>query len=75
MGLPLSPIIADLTILQLETTVINSLDFNIPLYIRYVDDILLFLPQDQIDSTFSTFVDVVLHNETFRECAFQFELV
>lgn len=50
-----SPIIADIPTQQFETTSINSLNFNIPRYIRYVDDILLFIPQNKIDITFKIF--------------------
>jgi len=41
MGLPLSPIIADLVMYDLEKTVLDSLRVDIKFYFRYVDDIII----------------------------------
>jgi len=41
IGSPLSPIIADLVLRDLETKATEKLPFEFPLYRRYVDDILL----------------------------------
>jgi len=48
MGSPLSPIVADLVLQDLETNVFNKLPSSLPLYYRYVDDILLASPVDQL---------------------------
>jgi len=39
MGSPLSPIIADIVMQDLERVVLETFDFDIPIYYRYVDDI------------------------------------
>lgn len=41
MGSPLSPIIADLVMQDLEEKALNSIGLSLPLYYRYVDDIIL----------------------------------
>jgi len=38
MGFPLSPILADIVMQDLEVKAIKNLDFEIPVYYRYVDD-------------------------------------
>lgn len=43
MGSPLSPILADIVLQNIEENALKYLDFHIPLYYRYVDDILLSL--------------------------------
>jgi len=50
MGSPLSPIIADLVLQDLEMNAIKKLPLHLPLYYRYVDDILLAAPVDRLDS-------------------------
>jgi len=55
MDLPLSPIIADLIILDLEREVLGKLDFRLPFYFRYVDDILTVVPKTAIDSILEKF--------------------
>lgn len=49
MGLPLSPIIADLVLQDLEREALDKLPFNLLFYFRYVDDILLAAPKNEID--------------------------
>jgi len=39
MGSPLSPVIADIVMQELENTVLRSINFPIPIYYKYVDDI------------------------------------
>lgn len=51
MGSPLSPIIADITMQELEIKALNSLLFNIPLYFRYVHDIAMAIPDDKIQQS------------------------
>ncbi|XP_046492442.2 uncharacterized protein [Neodiprion pinetum] len=55
MGSPLSPILSDLVMEDLETSCINNLDFDLPFYFRYVDDILTAVPKEKIDHTLNTF--------------------
>ena len=44
MGSPLSPIVADITLQDLECRVLETLPFSFPFYFRYVDDIALAAP-------------------------------
>jgi len=48
MGSPLSPVIADLVMQDLETTAVTNLPFQLSFYHRYVDDILLAAPSDSL---------------------------
>jgi len=48
MGSPLSPIVADLTMRDLEDNVLNTLNIRPIIYYRYVDDILLSAPREEI---------------------------
>lgn len=42
--MPLSPIIADIVMQDLEEKVLHSIDFRLPFYYRYVDDIIIATP-------------------------------
>jgi len=55
MGSPFSPIIADLVLRDLETRAISKLSFTLPIYFRYVDDILLAAPSDRLDYILEVF--------------------
>lgn len=55
MGSPLSPIIADLVMQDLEETVFKSMNKKISLYFRYVDDIILTAPANDIDNIVNSF--------------------
>jgi len=55
MGSPLSPIIANLVLQNLEERALEKIDCNIPYYFRYVDDILLSAPSDQISKILDVF--------------------
>lgn len=55
MGSPLSPIIADLVMQDLETTTLNTLNINTRLYFRFVDDILLCMHEDYVNLVFDKF--------------------
>jgi len=55
MGSPLSSVIADLVLRDLETKAIDKLPFKLPLYRRYVDDILVAAPFDQLGTILETF--------------------
>ena len=48
MGSPISPILADLVLQDLEEEVIKKLSFNIQAYYRYVDDTFLIIPKNKI---------------------------
>jgi len=58
MGSPLSPVIADIVMQDLEGEVLATLDFDIPFYYRYVDDIVLAVPTSKIDLVFEKFNSV-----------------
>jgi len=55
MGSPLSPVIADAVMRDLETACLSKINCQITLYYRYVDDIVMACPLDKIDSIVSTF--------------------
>jgi len=55
MSSPLSPIIADLIIQDLEREMLRKLDFKLPFYFRYVDDILTAVPKTAINSIVEKF--------------------
>jgi len=55
MGSPLSPLIADLVLQDLEISAINNLPFHPPFYYRYVDDIILTAPSDFLDLLLQSF--------------------
>jgi len=56
IGFPLSPIVADIVMQDLETECINKFDFHLTFYFRYVDDILASL-KDKIDLIINSFND------------------
>ena len=49
MGSPISLILANIVMQNLEQHVINSLDFYVHTYYHYVDDTFLIIPKDKID--------------------------
>jgi len=55
MGSPLSPIIADLVMQDIETKAIEKLPCALPFFYRYVDDIILAVPIDLVDCVLNTF--------------------
>ena len=55
MGSPLSPIIADVTLQDLENEALKSLPFDLPFYFRYVDDIALAAPSHMCDLLLGVF--------------------
>jgi len=55
MGSPLSPIVADLVMQDLEENILNSLNSRPPLYYRYVDDIILSAPENEIHNILEKF--------------------
>jgi len=57
MEFPLSPIVADVVMRDLEEWVLNSIDCSPSFYFRYVDDIRLAAPVEQSISILSKFND------------------
>jgi len=55
MGFPLSPIIADIVLQDIEKAAIDHLSIMLSFYIRYVDDILLATPQENLDNILNIF--------------------
>jgi len=55
MGSPLSPIMADIVLQDLEEFCLQKLNIDLPIYYRYVDDVLLAAPREKIDLIFQTF--------------------
>lgn len=55
MGSPLSPILSNLVMEDLETACLSQLPLIVPFYIRYVDDILIAIPNDSLTLVLDTF--------------------
>jgi len=55
MGSPLSPILADIVMEDLETLSLQKLNFVVHTYYRYVDDILMIIPATKLDSVLNVF--------------------
>lgn len=55
MGSPLSPILANIVMDDLETHCLSLLGFNVPIYYRYVDDIFTIVPRSKIEEIKSIF--------------------
>ena len=55
MGSPISPIIADIVMQDLEESCLSNFDFTIPLYFRYVDDALILILNNKIEIVTSVF--------------------
>ena len=55
MGNLISPILANIVMEDLEVESIKKLNFRPLFYFRYVDDILLCIPKNMIDTTINTF--------------------
>ncbi|XP_011864472.1 PREDICTED: uncharacterized protein LOC105560198 [Vollenhovia emeryi] len=55
MGSPLSPIIADIVMQDLEENILNSLDIKPAIYYRYVDDIIMVAPVDRTNEILTKF--------------------
>ncbi|XP_071633849.1 uncharacterized protein [Temnothorax longispinosus] len=55
MGSPLSPILADIVMDDLETCCLQSFDFHIEIFLRYVDDIFMCIPQSKLNEVVRTF--------------------
>jgi len=55
MRSPLSPVIVDIVMRDLETSCLNCVNCHITFYYRYVDDIVMAVSSDDIDLIFKTF--------------------
>ncbi|XP_077277703.1 uncharacterized protein LOC143905912 [Temnothorax americanus] len=55
MGSPLSPILADIVMEDLETYCISHLNFEIPVFLRYVDDIFAIVPRNAVETLLEVF--------------------
>lgn len=55
MGSCISPILSSYVLDELITTSLNKLDFHIPFLKRYVDDLILSVPEPEIDNILNTF--------------------
>lgn len=55
MGLPLSAPLANLVMEDLEDNVIQKLQFQVPFYKRYIDDIIMAIPNNKINETLNLF--------------------
>ncbi|XP_039312984.1 uncharacterized protein LOC120359472 [Solenopsis invicta] len=55
MGSPLSPVIADIVMQDLESKVLNNINVILPFYVRYVDDIALAAPTEVVDNILNEF--------------------
>lgn len=55
MGSPLSPIISHIVMQDLEEDALNTLGLNMTFYFRYVDDVIMTIPENSIDDVLKTF--------------------
>ncbi|XP_025265609.1 uncharacterized protein LOC112638326 [Camponotus floridanus] len=55
MSSPPSPILADMVMDDLETQCLNSLNFTVPIYYRFVDDVFAIVPRTRIDEMLTKF--------------------
>lgn len=55
MGSPLSPIVADIVLQDIETKALNILRFKPTFYLRYVDDILFAVPNSETNYVLEVF--------------------
>jgi len=58
IGSPLSPILVDIVMQDLEEKAINNLNIDFPIYYRYVDDILLLTPDSKVNIILNTFNNI-----------------
>ena len=55
MGSPFSPILADIVMDDLEKEILTTLGFQLTLYLRYVNNILIVVPDKEIDNILQFF--------------------
>ncbi|XP_053690860.1 uncharacterized protein LOC128739401 [Sabethes cyaneus] len=67
MGSCLSPILAEFVLETLLNTVTRNLQYNIPVLKKYVDDLILALPEDEVDNTLAAFNNYNPHIQFTKE--------
>lgn len=55
MGSPLSPIVADIVLQDIENKALYKIGIKLPIYYRYVDDILLAIPKHLVNNIVDIF--------------------
>ena len=55
MGSPLSPIIADIVMQDIENNALCLLEIRLPFFLRYVDDIVCAVPSERVDHVLEVF--------------------
>lgn len=55
MGLPISPILADIVMEYLLDKALENLDYDLKICAKYVDDLFLVIPTDRVHETLNTF--------------------
>jgi len=65
MGSPLSPILADLVIQNLECSIFKTLTIHVPFYHRYVDDIIIAAPNEHINTILCSFNSSIMKESKF----------
>jgi len=59
MGSPLSPILADIVLDDLEMCCIQKLDFILHTYCRYVDDIFMIIPFTKLELCWTSLITTI----------------
>ena len=59
MGSPVSPTLSEFVMQDLETDIFEKIDFNIPIYFRYVDDTFLLNPEDKVHDILTVLIKFV----------------
>ena len=49
MGSPISPLLADIVMQDLELTILQSLNFKVHIYFCYVNDTFFIIPSDELE--------------------------
>ena len=62
IGSRLSPIIADIVLQDLESTVFNKLTINLPFYVRYVDGIAFAIDRISINDILSKLLIIIIQD-------------
>lgn len=57
MGNCMSPVCSDIVMSELQNICLHKLSFDVPIFLRYVDDIFLSVPANKTDELLSTFND------------------
>ena len=76
MGSPLSPIISDIVMEDLERECLSKLTFKLPFYFRYVDVIITAASPDKIDTILNAFnnynnkLKFTIENESLNQISF-----